>query len=295
MRGPAVLAVLCVTLPAAAYERARVSGSGPLLFWASRGHSFQIDARGTKDVSSASAFDAVRTSFATWAAVSCSDLTFSEVATAATDRRVGYFAGETNRNLILWRQQSCPSVVPAGDACLTAGGCSNKYDCWDHDSGAIATTTTTSITTTGEILDGDMEMNDAAFTFTTADGPPCSGSGPFAGCVAYDVRNTVTHEAGHFLGLAHSVDSSATMYAFAPIGEVSKRSLHPDDIQGICDIYPKGKPTSVSPGVTPPNSDSPNGGCASAGSAPGLGVLLLVGLRRRARRLPDRRPSGAGA
>src|SRR5207237_2920620 len=90
MRLSAVLAALIVALPASAYERAHVNGNGPLLFWASRGHSYQIDSRGTPDVPSASAFDAVRKSFATWAAVSCSDLGFDEVPPAQTDRRVGY-------------------------------------------------------------------------------------------------------------------------------------------------------------------------------------------------------------
>ena len=298
MRAAAAVAVLCLAFPSQAYERASVNGSGPWLFWATRGHSFQIDVRGTPDASSANAFDAVRKSFATWAAVTCSDLSFSEQAPAATDRRVGYFVGETNRNLILWRQQSCASTVPAGDPCLTQGGCSNKYDCWDHDSTAIATTTTTSLTTTGEIVDADMELNDGGFAFTTGDGPTCNAGGPFVGCVAYDVQNTVTHEAGHFLGLAHSSDPTATMFAFAPIGEVNKRDLHADDLQGICDIYPKGKPTSVSPGVTPPGPTDPGGGCASAPSASSWEALLLVAalgaFRRRARASADGRASGAG-
>jgi hypothetical protein len=295
----AAVAVLCLPLPARAYVRAQVNGSGPWLFWATRGHSFLIDARGTPDVPSASAFDAVRKSFATWAAVSCSDLSFSEEGPPApTDRRVGYVSGQTNHNLVLWREQSCSSAVPAGDPCLTQGGCSNKYDCWEHDSGAIATTTTTSITTTGEILDADIELNGSAFVFTAGDGPTCNAGGPYVGCVAYDVQNTVTHEAGHYLGLAHSSDTMATMYAFAPIGEVSKRDLHTDDIQGICTIYPKGGLTSVSPGVTPPGpAKNAGGGCASAPRAPSWEALLLVAalaaFRRRARSSADRRSAGA--
>ncbi|HYR19372.1 MAG TPA: myxosortase-dependent metalloprotease, MXAN_2677/MXAN_2678 family [Myxococcales bacterium] len=285
MRLSAALAALLVALPASAYERARVNDSGPLLFWATRGHSFQIDSRGTSDLSAASAFEAVRRSFATWAAVSCSNLTFAEIAPAQTDRSVGYVPGATNRNLVLWRAQSCASTVPAGDPCVTQGGCSNKYDCWDYGSTAIATTTTTSNTATGEILDADIELNDSGFTFTTVDGPPCAPGGPQVGCVAYDVQNTVTHEAGHTLGLAHSTDQTATMYALAPIGETSKRALHPDDLEGICAIYPKGGPTSVSPGVTPPGS-APSGGCGTSG-APSWEALLaaaaLVALRKNHR------------
>jgi uncharacterized protein (TIGR03382 family) len=289
MRLSAALASLCVALPASAYERARVNGNGPLLFWASRGHSFQIDSRGTADLSDGSEFDAVRRSFATWAAVSCSDLKFDELPPAQTDRHVGYVTGGTNRNIVLWRPATCSSAVPANDPCLTQGGCSNKYDCWDGDSSAIATTTTTSITSTGEILDADIELNDPAFSFTTADGPTCPPTGPRAGCVAYDVQNTVTHEAGHTMGLGHTTDVTATMYAFAPVGETSKRILHPDDIQGICDIYPKGAPTSVSPGVTLPTPPQPAGGCSSSGAASWatlLAVLGLLGHRRHRARCP---------
>jgi hypothetical protein len=281
MRLSAALAALFLALPAWSYERSRVNGNGPWLYWSMRGHSFQIDARGTPDVPDGSEFDAVRRSFATWAAVTCSNLTFLEVPPAATDRHVGYVQGGTNQNLVLWRTASCASAVPAGDPCRTEGGCSNKYDCWDGESGAIATTTTTAVTSTGEILDADIELNDFGFTFTTADGPPCTG-GSRVGCVAYDVQNTVTHEAGHTLGLAHSADPSATMYAFAPLGQTSKRTLVADDIQGICAIYPKDDVTSVTPGVMPARMDPSSGGCGSS-SAPWWESLLVAALLVRPR------------
>ena len=52
-------------------------------------------------------------------------------------------------------------------------------------------------------------------------------------CVSIDVQNTITHEAGHTLGLDHSADPSATMAASAPAGETSKRVLQPDEVAGI--------------------------------------------------------------
>jgi Matrixin len=297
MRLVAALAILGLGLPAAAYERARVNDSGPFLFWATRAHSYQIDSRGTPDATATSAFDAVRKSFATWAAVTCSDLTFTEEPSAATDRHVGYVAGAANHNLVLWRTKDCASAVPAGDPCRTQGGCSNKYDCWDHDSSAIATTTTTSVTSTGEILDADMELNDSGFFFTTTDqGPPCPSSGTRVGCVGYDVQNTVTHEAGHYLGLGHSSDPDATMYAFAPNGETRKRLLHADDVSGICAIYPKGGPTSVSPGVQPPGPNLPGGGCSTPGESSSEALALvaaLLALRSGGGRSAGRRGSRA--
>ena len=286
MRLFAALAAFAVALPAWPYERSRVGPTGPFLYWATRGHSYQIDSRGTPDVTDGSAFDAVRKSYATWAAVSCSDLQFQEeTPPAATDRQIGYVQGGTNHNLVLWRTKSCATVVPSGDACQTQGGCNNKYDCWEGSSQAIATTTTTSRTSTGEILDADIEMNDVGFPFTTADSPPCPAGGPYSGCVAFDVQNTVTHEAGHTIGLAHSADPAATMYATAPGGQTSKRTLGADDIAGICFIYPKGGPTATDSGSssTPPSSPMA-GGCGSAGAASWEALLVAAALWRSRRR-----------
>jgi Matrixin len=298
MRLFAALVAFAVALPAWPYERTRVGQNGPFLYWATRGHSFQIDSRGTPDVTDGSAFDAVRKSYATWAAVTCSDLMFQEEPPAATDRQIGYVQGGTNHNLVLWRTKSCAAAVPSGDACQTQGGCNNKYDCWDGDSKAIATTTTTSRTSTGEILDADTELNDVGFPFTTVDGPPCPAGGPFSGCVAFDVQNTMTHEAGHTLGLGHSTDLNATMYAFAPGGQTSKRTLGQDDIDGICFIYPKGGPTetgsgSSSAGPTVP-FPKPGGGCASAGAASWAALLGAAALWRSSRGRRSRRPRAPG-
>ena len=57
----------------------------------------------------------------------------------------------------------------------------------------------------------------------------------------YDLENTITHEVGHFIGLAHPyadgrIDS--TMYFAATVGETHKRSLAVDDINGATYLYP---------------------------------------------------------
>ena len=292
----AALALLFCALPAHAWKRTYTSGTPKMcLWWQSRGHGFQIDAQGTPDAPSADTYTAIRNSFQTWAAVSCSDLAFPEepLSTSPQARLVGYFQGAVNHNLVLWRKQACRNVVPANDPCHAQGGCSNTYDCWDdtlHGDGVIATTTTTAKSLTGEILDTDIELNDAPsstgskFTFTTVDGLPCTT--PLeTGCVRIDVQNTVTHEAGHSLGLDHSTDPSATMYANAPSGDTSKRDLAPDDIQGICTIYPRGAST-----VTCLAQGGSGCGCSQAQNGPGavLGALaLLLQIRRRSRRRPQ--------
>lgn len=286
-------ALLCAAFPANAFVRSRNS-AGLRVWWATRGHNFQLDAQGSPDVPGTAELDAIRRSFQTWAGVSCSDLTFAEepLSQDPKARVVGFFPGQTNHNLVLFRTRSCKDVVPAGDPCLSsAGGCDNAYDCFDDTvrGGAIATTITTSNRSTGEILDSDTEFNDARFSFTAVDGLPCGADPTQTGCVRIDVQNTMTHEAGHTLGLDHPPDHpEATMYATAPSGETSKRVLAQDDIDGICSIYPAGMPTVTDVALMPPSS----GGCSSTPAQTGPGaalvaLLLLLQGRRRSRSRPQ--------
>jgi uncharacterized protein (TIGR03382 family) len=272
-----------------------VNSGGLCVFWATRGHSFLIDAKGTPDVVGTAAFTAIRKSFAAWAGVAGSDLSFPDqgLSLDPKNRKVGFFPGQFNVNLVLWRTASCATTVPPGDACVTEGGCGNKYDCWDHGDAVIATTTTTSNRYTGQISDTDIELNDAPgsdgstkFNFTANDGPPCNDPNQ-SGCVRIDIQNTITHEAGHSLGLDHTTVPDATMFATAPEGEISKRTLHDDDIQAIQLIYPAGKPTLTclsDPITLTQTGSSSSAGCSTASSPGALPLLLLLGLLRRRRR-----------
>src|SRR5690606_24022962 len=89
---------------------------------------------------------------------------------------------------------------------------------------------------TGEILDVDMEINERQGPFAICPPEGCPGM------ERVDLENVVTHELGHYFGLAHSADPDATMYAFSVAGETIKRDLADDDIAGICEIYPPGTP-----------------------------------------------------
>ncbi|KAJ9135240.1 hypothetical protein P3X46_032448 [Hevea brasiliensis] len=51
-----------------------------------------------------------------------------------------------------------------------------------------------------------------------------------------DLKSVAVHEIGHLLGLAHSQDSNAIMYATIPPG-IIKRELTQDDIDGIHALY----------------------------------------------------------
>jgi MYXO-CTERM domain-containing protein len=102
---------------------------------------------------------------------------------------------------------------------------------WPHNdsNNTLALTTVTFDATTGEIYDADMEINTAQQTLTVHDPIPADG---------YDLASIVTHETGHFLGMAHSGDTRATMYAHYRQGATSMRDLTQDDVSGICSIYP---------------------------------------------------------
>lgn len=126
----------------------------------------------------------------------------------------------------------------------------------------LALTTVTYGVMTGTIYDADTEINTTAPHIVTTVEPPPPG--------AYDLRAILTHEAGHFLGLAHSVDTSAIMYAFYRPGSID---LTPDDVAGICTIYPPLPPAGGSCAFAPGRSGKGTFTVAMLG-------LVIVGRRR---------------
>ncbi len=141
----------------------------------------------------------------------------------------------------------------------------------------LALTTVTYDVDSGDIYDADMEINSADNTFTTGD----TG-------VDYDLLSVVTHEAGHFLGLAHTATTTATMYAMYQEGSISKRDLAADDIAAICAAYPPAAPESgcdptprhgFSPlcaADQPPDDAAGTGGGGGGGGAGGEGASPTV-------------------
>jgi hypothetical protein len=113
--------------------------------------------------------------------------------------------------------------------------------------------------------------------------------------VQYDLLSILTHEAGHMLGLSHSPVSEATMKIDYVPGDKGLRSLHQDDIDGICTAYPAGPEGTCDP--TPRHgfasdcgsaaTDTDGCSCGVAGRRQPGGALLLalacgiVLLRRR--------------
>jgi hypothetical protein len=140
---------------------------------------------------------------------------------------------------------------------------------WPHNdpTSTLALTTVTYGVNSGEIYDADMEINTAQHTISPAEPPPPG---------AYDLQSIMTHEAGHFLGLAHATDTHSIMYSQYQPGAIA---LTQDDVDGICTIYPQ--------------HPAAKAGCACESAPAGPGSLaltacaalgLLVGVRRARRR-----------
>ena len=109
-----------------------------------------------------------------------------------------------------------------------------RDDGWPHSdpSSTLGLTTLTVDTSSGEIYDADIEINSHDFTLLV-DGAPMAAAGADAGPGGYDLLGILTHEAGHFLGLAHSDNPTAIMDAFYT---PSEGPLTADDVAGICAI-----------------------------------------------------------
>ncbi len=150
----------------------------------------------------------------------------------------------------------------------------------------IALTFIAHVPATGEIIDADIAFNDAGYTFTVDDD---------AGELGVDLLSAITHEAGHFLGMGHSEDPDATMYADYGLrgdDKLAARTLAQDDIDGICALYEDapirpvgGDETEVPPLVTADaGSGCAGGGASGEGLLWCLSVVALLAIARRGMR-----------
>jgi hypothetical protein len=290
-----VLAIVSLVSAAAAaqdYQRTVVPSSGAVpicIAWNKREFVYSIDMLGSSKTPGTSEFVAIQASFAAWQVVSngCSDWSFKE-GPRITAAQVG--KGTEANNVLVFREKACP----VDDPCHLDDTCANRLNCWDHSDSTIALTTTTFLTSTGLILDADIELNAAphtdgpGFLFTTISSPPCEPGKEAVTCVATDVQNTVTHEIGHALGFDHVSVPASTMEPYAPTGDVAKRLIDPGTQDGFCSTYPKGQPPSSCDPVAQSrkkiiarNTGTGELGCSQAPAMPLLAAVALWWSRRR--------------
>lgn len=197
---------------------------GLLLFWRNACVSYSINEAASRSIPFDDAKRVIDESFATWANVTCPDgnpvgIAVSNIGSAEC-AEVKYNQETANQNLIVFRDDGWPYNDPYS---------------------TLGLTTVTFNAETGEIYDADMEINSSARNLSTSDKVPANG---------FDLASVVTHEAGHFFGLAHATSPSATMYASYKPGSSALRTLSQDDIAGICTIYPNISIRTVSPEVS---------------------------------------------
>jgi hypothetical protein len=309
LRTAAALAALVAAASVSAFVRTRDDTTGKVLSWPVRTVPWHLnrDWPNTSNTCQATGgvdrtLDAVRASFAEWQQ-SCTDLSLLYAGTLA-EIRTGF--GGAADNVVVFRHGWCSRQLPANEPCMLDPDvdCGGIYNCFEDgcppqgcsDWNIVALTSVLYDPDTGRILDADIELNgwDGGGTetslpqgqppngwyFTCGDvaTTPCTTYGE-GDCRFMDLRNTLTHEVGHFVGLAHVPDhlpidpenTWPTMEKTTTAGETSKRSLAPDDIAGVCAIYPD-------------QGGDGGCGCGSGGAAGALALALAaLALRRPGR------------
>jgi hypothetical protein len=194
---------------------------GLYLYWQNACVGYSLNQAASRTISYDDAKRIIDTAFGTWMKATCDNtgsapgIVASNLGASDCDE-IRYNADSANQNLIVFRDDEWPY----NDAYNTLG-----------------LTTVTFNARTGEIYDADMEINSSAHNLSISDQVPTNG---------FDLLSVVTHEAGHFYGLAHAPSATSTMYASYKPGTTALRTLAADDIAGICSIYPDSATRTVS-------------------------------------------------
>jgi hypothetical protein len=234
------------------------------LRWGTGCVTFAVEADGSPrwDIEFSDAREAARNAFTAWVSARCSDRgdhpSLGAVDLGSVECEHPEYNDKPplpNANSIVFRDDEWP---------------------YGDDTTALALTTITFDSATGEILDADIEVNSASIALSVSDVN-----------VRTDLQAILTHETGHLLGLAHSSASDATMSAGYDGTDLGFRVLASDDTAAICEAYPPGQDLNQCRGAQPRfgfsrvcSAPYENSGCqvgVPRGST-AAGGLLLAGL-----------------
>ena len=248
---------------------------GVPLRWERDCFGFVVQQDASKEITLDLARKTIAKAFKTWESADCGaggpGIHGVDMGTVECDQ-VEYEPRAANANILLFRDEEWQE---------------NGYD-------KLALTTVNFDKETGEIWNADIEVNTHDYDFVQGEG---GGD--------YDFQGVLTHEAGHFLGLAHTPDPEATMLSFYHDQMVD---LAEDDVIGICASYPPKKIDTARCNPIPRHGFSPRcaneqteGQCAvpsperspTPGDVPALPIAAAIGLLalRRRRRPPAPGPS----
>lgn len=290
-RGTSVHAVTRVIANARAnFVRSGVTKGGNPLYWESGCATLVIDAAGTNQIAAEQEFTLVKQTVDYWnqSVASCSYMRIELEESRTVE------VGKDFVNVLKFRDTDWCRPARAND----------PMRCYSPSAAGLTTVVFIDDATSprdGAIVDADVELN--GVNFSVSDNNTSLGTAP---CLS-DLRNTLTHELGHFLGLEHTcrtptdperldnngvavpqcsmtesvVVKEATMFNFQDCGETKKQTLEQDDIAGVCGIYPK----SINPGECKA-AQSSVGNCATSRGPSGwlwLGLTYVALCFRRKR------------
>jgi hypothetical protein len=182
---------------------------GAVAHWGSSCITYAVQTDGSRDerISAEALADVLDQGFRTWSEVECS-------ASGLTPELTATYRGLTSCDRV---EYNCEAKQDNDNIVMFRDGRS------DLSATTIALSTIIANTSTGEILDVDVEINSQDFDFylDARDARP----------QAHDLRLVLNHELGHFLGLSHTLEQGALMRAAY---DGLDRVPAADDIAGMC-------------------------------------------------------------